>query len=126
MRFAAPMVYHATSLRFEKYSLQTADVALAKVFHALSWRDARSADSKLRISLVFDAVSLRNTRNSVSELRIARCQLYSRNFKEIRETSPPNCGPDVAAGISRNIIEQYEKRRLQTVDFTLPIVFHAI
>ena len=50
----------------------------------------------------------------------------SRNSMEMREVPSANCGLRVVCGISRNFIEEYAKCRRQTVDFTLPIVFHAI
>ena len=76
--------------------------------------------------MVLRAISLRNSRNAVSKLRILWRQRYFTHFYlVIRGTPSRNSGFRVAHGILRNFVEKCEKRRLQTLDFALPLIFRA-
>ena len=72
-------------------------------------------------------MSWRQTSSAVSRLRIPRWPSYFAQFDgELPEVPPPSCGFHVAKGISRSLIETYEKRYLQTVDSALSVIFRAI
>ena len=83
--------------------------------------------AEFALSMIFRASLLRNTRDAVPKLRISRSQWnFAQFYREIRETPSANCGFLVVNGNSRNLIEKYEKRRLQTVDSMLSMIFRAI
>ena len=99
------MLFRANLSRYEKCRLQAVDFAWSNVLRA-SFSE--------------------NTRSAVFRLWISWCQRYFAHFfLELRGTPSPNWELHVAHGISRNPVEEYERCRLQTGDFALPIVFRV-
>ena len=97
-------------------------------FRASFSGDTRNAVSRLWISLgrTCCAHLFREIRGAPSSDWISwRQRYFAHFFLELRGTPSPNWELHVAHGISRNPVEEYERCRLQTRDFALPIIFRV-